>query len=273
MNMFSRIAVAVLLLALMWDAAAIAAEGATSRPSAYPGVQPLLEARADILGDAAMRQPGGPSYEFFRDLLPPLRYIEPHFKHYPIVLSAPGSTSKARLVSNGSSINALVRSRTWINETGKPVTFYVGDKREVFGEDLSRLDGPRYADGYLPIVQLQYTADGATYAQEVFASTDPKLAEHGVALVKLTLVKASGRNWNPPKAEDPEPPTKPVAGVEAAADFAVLHKEFDEKLEAVIEGPEVLSIKENRVFVPDGKMWAAIHPRWILNAGRGGLVM
>ena len=52
-----------------------------------------------------------------------------------------------------------------------------------------------------------------------------------------------------------------------------MHKEFDEKIEAVIEGPEVFSIKENRVFVPDGKMWAAIHPRWILNAGRGGLIM
>src|SRR5688572_923333 len=265
MNMFSRIAVAVLLLALMWDAAAIAAEGATSRPSAYPGVQPLLEARADILGDAAMRQPGGPSYEFFRDLLPPLRYIEPHFKHYPIVLSAPGSTSKARLVSNGSSINALVRSRSWISETGKPVTFYVGDRRDVFGEDLSRLDGPRYADGYLPIVQYTYESDGATYAQETFASTDPKLAEHGVALVKLTLVKASGKNWNPPKAEDPDPPTKPVPGVEGAADYEVMQKQFDEKIEAVIEGPEVFAIKAARVLVPDGKQGAAIHPRWTLN--------
>jgi hypothetical protein len=241
--------------------------------SAYPGVEELLRSRTDVLGEAALRQPGGPSYEFFRDLLPPLRYVDPYFKHYPIVLSAPGSTVKARLVSNGSSINALVRSRSWINETGKPVTFYVGDKREVFGDDLAKLDGPHYADGYLPIVQCQYTADGATYAQETFASTDQGLAEHGVVLVKLTLVKASGRNWKPPAAEDPDTVAQPVAGVEGAADFAVLHKEFDEKVEAVIEGPEVFSIKENHVFVPDGKMWAAIHPRWILNAGRGGLVM
>src|SRR5688572_23158353 len=256
MNLLYRIGVCVLSLAFAWNACG--AEVASTTQSAYPGVQPLLEARTDVLGDAALRHPGGPSYEFFRDLLPPLRYVDPHFKHYPIALSAPGSTSKARLVSNGSSINALVRSRSWISETGKPVTFYVGDRRDVFGEDLSRLDGPRYADGYLPIVQYKYESDGATYAQETFASTDPKLAEHGVALVKLTLVKASGRNWNPPKAEDPDPPTKPVPGVEGAADYAVMHKEFDEKVEAAIEGPEVFAIKEDRVLVPDGKQWAAI---------------
>jgi hypothetical protein len=274
MNHVFRVAVGALVLAFACHAAAVAAQVASTTQSVYPGVEALLRARTDVLGDAALRQPGGPTYEFFRDLLPPLRYVEPDFKHYPIVLSAPGNTVKARLVSNGSAINALARSRSWISEAGKPVAFYVGDKREPFGNDLAKLDGPRYADGYLPIVQYKYTAaDGATYAQEVFASTDEKLAAHGVVLVKLTLLKASGRNWKPPQAEDPDPPTQPVPGVEGAADFAALHKEFDERLEAVIEGPEVFAIKENRVSAPDGKMWAAIHPRWILNAGRGALVM
>src|SRR5688572_3773186 len=89
----------------------------------------IMRSKVDVLGEASLKQPGGPSYEYFRNLMPPLRYVDASFRHYPITLSAPGSTSKARLVSNGSAINALQRSRTWINETGKPVTIFVGDKR------------------------------------------------------------------------------------------------------------------------------------------------
>ena len=115
------------------------------------------------------------------------------------------------------------------------MTFYVGDKREIFGSDLARLDGPKYADGYLPIVQLKYTADGAIFAQEAFASTDPKLAEHGVVLVKLTLVKASGRNYRMAEAVDKDPAsTAPVAGVEAAENLLAATKPFDEKVEMLI---------------------------------------
>src|SRR5438876_11333350 len=96
----------------------------------------------------------GPSYEFFAKLLPPLRYVDAAYLHYPIMLSAPGATTKARLISNGSAINALARKPIWRNETGVPVHFLVGDDREEFGKDLSRLRGARYLDGYLPIVQL-----------------------------------------------------------------------------------------------------------------------
>src|SRR3954454_10370333 len=67
----------------------------------------LQNADTDILGDAALKQPGGPSYEFFRDQMPPLRYVDAIFHQYPITLSASGSTVKGRLLSNGSSVNAL----------------------------------------------------------------------------------------------------------------------------------------------------------------------
>ena len=33
----------------------------------------MAESREDVWGEAALRAPGGPSYEFFRDLLPPDR--------------------------------------------------------------------------------------------------------------------------------------------------------------------------------------------------------
>src|SRR6059058_4124525 len=62
----------------------------------------MAEAREDVWGEVALRQPGGPSYEFFRDLLPPLRYVNTDFREYPIVLSAPGAAVKARWVSDGS---------------------------------------------------------------------------------------------------------------------------------------------------------------------------
>src|SRR5688572_21740633 len=234
----------------------------------------LMNARADILGEAALKQQGGPSYEYFRDLMPPLRYVDANFRHYPITLSAPGQTTKVRLVSNGSAINALQRSFMWRGETGRPVTFMVGDKREVFGLDPARLDGPRFAEGYLPIVQLKYTAEGATYAMEVFASTEKKWAEHGLVLVKLTLLRGSGRSYKVPPAEDKDPAsTMPVAGVEAAENYAVATKDFDEKIEALIEGPDLLDIKENRVVTPEGKVWATMHPRWTMNPNRGAMIM
>src|SRR5262245_40922795 len=72
----------------------------------FPTVQEMIEARTDVWGDAARRQPNGASYEFFRDLLPPLRLVNTDFRYYPLALSAPRSPDKSRLVSNGSAINA-----------------------------------------------------------------------------------------------------------------------------------------------------------------------
>src|SRR5947207_10133674 len=104
----------------------------------------VIKSNTDLWGEAALQQPGGPSYEFFAKLLPPLRYVDANFRHYPITLSAPTQPVKARLVSNGSAINALARQANWKNEAGIPVTFFVGDHREIFGSNLAQLDGPRF---------------------------------------------------------------------------------------------------------------------------------
>src|SRR5207248_2139131 len=177
-------------------------------------------------------------------LLPPLRYVDANFRVYPIALSAPGNPTKARLVGNGSAVNALARTPTYVNEAGRPVTFYVGDRRDIFGADAGHLDGPKYVEGYLPIVQMSYESDGATYAEEAFVSTDKELADLGVVLMKFTLVKASGRKYQLPEAVDKDPAsTQPVAGVEAAENLLVSTKPFDEKIEAQIEGPELYGLK------------------------------
>src|SRR5687767_7746668 len=85
----------------------------------------VIASPRDLWGEASLKQPGGPSYEFFEPRLQPLRYCDAPFRHYPITLSAPGSSVKARLVSNGSAVNALARQPNWIGETGTPVTFRV----------------------------------------------------------------------------------------------------------------------------------------------------
>jgi len=53
--------------------------------------------------------------------------------------------------------------------------------------NLQRLDGPTFAEGYLPIVNLVYAHGGGHYAQETFASVDPAMASHAVVLSRFTF--------------------------------------------------------------------------------------
>jgi hypothetical protein len=152
----------------------------------FPTLRQALDSKQDLWGLAAMRQTNGPSYEFFEKLLPPLRYVNAAFRHYPIVLSAPGAPVKARLISNGSAINARANLGTW-KESGMPISFHVGTNKQTFGEELRRLRGPVYEKGYLPIVHLTYENDGAIYEQETFAATESPLAEHGVVFVQFKI--------------------------------------------------------------------------------------
>ena len=160
--------------------------GVASAADKLPTVDEMIGAKTDILGEAAIRQAGGPSYEFFAKAMPPLRYVNAAFRHYPIVLAAPRNGCKARLVSNGSAINAKGNLSTW-QDVGLPVSFCVGPKEVAFGDDLERLDGPRLADGYLPIVGMSYRDGDTTYRQEAFVSVEPALADHGVVFVRFSL--------------------------------------------------------------------------------------
>jgi hypothetical protein len=171
-----------------------------------PTLQEALKAKRDVWGEAAMQQPDGPSYEFFEPLLPPARYVNADFHFYPILLSAPNTTNKARLISNGSGINLRGYGRQWY-DNGTPILFRVGPDEIPFGKFPERLRGePTLADGYLPIFEIRYMhqtpiqtegmvpltqkrveRDSEIYKLEAFASTDPTLAEHGVAFAKFSL--------------------------------------------------------------------------------------
>jgi hypothetical protein len=147
--------------------------------------QQIIASKTDLLGEMALQQPGGPSYEFFADKLPPLRYVDALYKHYPIVLAAPRSLVKGKVLSNGGIINPLARRYEWIGEAGIPWHVTLGPRHLPFGEDLAKLKGPHFVDGYLPIVQLEYVSDDDTYHEECFAATDPKLAAVGAIFVRF----------------------------------------------------------------------------------------
>src|SRR4051794_18017425 len=64
--------------------------------------QEVIASKLDLWGEAALKEPGGASYEFFEKLLPPLRYVDADFRVYPILLSAPAAKVKGRILSDGS---------------------------------------------------------------------------------------------------------------------------------------------------------------------------
>lgn len=215
---------------------ALAAPGPVT--GGLPGPEQVIASKTDLWGEAALRQPGGPSYAFFARLLPPLRYVDADFHHYPIVLSAPGAPVKARLVSNGSALNALARQPNWKGEEGVPVTVRVGADRELFGADLARLEGPHYAEGFLPVVQLRYRHGGEVYGQEVFAAVEEPLAAAGTVLARFDLSQREG---------------------------ARLALRFD-------YGTEVLTARAGTLRDPAGRVLAAYDENWEWKSGLGTLM-
>jgi hypothetical protein len=153
-------------------------------PPKLPTPQEMAAARTDVWGEAAINHPDGPSYEFFKDLLPPLRYVNTAFRHYPIVLSAPLAPVKARWVSNGSGVNLKADKPPMWKEAGTPVAFFVGEKGEPFGADVEKLDGPRYL-GSVPIVFVADLRNDREIRQEAFAAVAPPLADHGAVFVQF----------------------------------------------------------------------------------------
>lgn len=178
---------------------------------AFPEATPLptlkqaLQSKTDLYGALSMQQTNGPSYEFFEGILPPPRYVNADFRYYPIVLSAPAGTVKARLVSNGSGVNLRAGSRSW-KEVGHPVTFRVGSDEFLFGGLADRVSRPQWLEGWMPLVSIDYQhpspfqSEGAVpidqkatprqsevYRLEAFADATPQGAERGLVHVRFSL--------------------------------------------------------------------------------------
>ncbi|MEX2309628.1 MAG: hypothetical protein WD738_18800 [Pirellulales bacterium] len=200
----------------------------------------MIEARTDVWGDAARAQPNGASYEFFEPLLPPLRWVNTDFRHYPIVLSAPRSPQKTRLVSNGSAVNARAKQPPMWYEQGVPVTFFVGDSPESFGEDLSRLEIPRCLEGYLPVVGIHYRHNGVTYQEEAFAPVDDKSANSGAAMLRFSLANGNAAH--------------------------------NGRVEARIDSQTALQARNGEVLNAQGQSLVAFSPAWKWQSARNALV-
>jgi len=108
--------------------------------------------------------------------------------HYIIALSAPHEPKKGRVISNGSGIN-LRYKRSHASRLCLFVAFSVGEvgKEEKFGGDLPRLDGPRYQEGYLPIVEWNYQVGASTYSQQAFACVESPLKETATIMAQFML--------------------------------------------------------------------------------------
>lgn len=161
------------------------------------GVLRALESKTDLWGEEALARPEGPTYDNLKDYLTPLlltrqaRAFGPltqtqvHYLPFGQPAGPEGRGPIALHVADGSQVLSDQALRT--NVARRWMSAYVGaGGQELYGSCLSRLEDPRLAEGYLPILRTEYRdADGVRYVQESFAT---RLAETGTlaSFVKLT---------------------------------------------------------------------------------------
>jgi len=215
----ARLCLAGLVLALAATASAVAGHGRTvsgcaplrAAPAYVDGVYSALAAKEDVWGDQVVASPQGPTYGGVSGRLNPLlsvgrpaglkptRLTDSGVYYLPLGL--PRGRSGARTVdlhvADGSQIVSQLAN-------GPRLTVSVGARgTERYGSCLARLDTPRLAQGYLPILETSYVdADGVRYRQESFAariaqtralvsfvrvSVDPRGTRVRSALVRFTV--------------------------------------------------------------------------------------
>ncbi len=89
-----------------------------------------------------MRETNVASYEFFKGLLPPPRYVNTDFRFYRIVLSAPNGKVNARFISNASDVNLRGGSHAWTDK-GTPILLRIGPDKGSFGDNCNESNIPR----------------------------------------------------------------------------------------------------------------------------------
>ena len=202
----ARLGLAGLLLALAASASAVAGHGRTASdcaplraaPAYVDAVYGALAAKEDVWGDQVVGSRQGPTYGAVRGRLNPLlsvgrpaglkptRLTDSGVYYLPLGL--PRGRSGARTVdlhvADGSQIVSQLAN-------GPRLTVSVGARgTERYGSCLGRLDTPRLAQGYLPILETSYAdADGVRYRQESFAARIPQTR----ALVSFVRVSVDPR--------------------------------------------------------------------------------
>ena len=159
------------------------------------GVREALAQRQDAWGNALLASPAGPTYDSVHGLLHPL-----------MMVGRPAGLKPTRLTDSGIYYLPFGQPRGWGGAgvvqlhvadgsqvvsrrvDGPKLTVFVGPRgSERYGSCLSRLDTPRLAQGYLPILETAYTdAEGVRYNQESFAARIPQTRAL-VSFIRLTV--------------------------------------------------------------------------------------
>ena len=159
-------------------------------------VDRVLAAGRDVWGDRLLARKGGPTYAAASRFLPPLLYAAGrggtrltrsgvYYLPFTLPLSVGGSRGFGLHVADGSEI--LVR-----RVDGPSLTMSVGPAgNERYGSCLARLETPRLADGYLPILEAAYMdGAGVRYREESFVGRLPR----GRSLVSFVRLTADARH-------------------------------------------------------------------------------
>lgn len=144
---------------------------ATSAYTAY--VQQAVASGKDVWGGELLRARGGPTYAAARRFLPPLtrgmqwagRPLTTTGSYY-VPLSFPFTPYDPGVFALHAADGSEIITR---RIGGASLSIYVGDGKEQYGSCVARLQLPKLAKGYLPILQTAYTdAGGVRYRQESF---------------------------------------------------------------------------------------------------------
>lgn len=209
----ARLAVAGLVLALAAAASAVAGHGRTASdcaplraaPAYVDGVYSALAAKEDVWGDQVVASQPGPTYDEVRGRLHPLLHVGRPAGLKPTRLTDSGvyylPFGQPRGRSSGRAVDLHVADGSQIVSqlaNGPRLTVSVGQRgTERYGSCLARLDTPRLAQGYLPILETSYVdADGVRYRQESFAARIPQTS----ALVSFVRVSVDPRGTRVRKA-------------------------------------------------------------------------
>ncbi len=164
-------------IAAAWRCALVVAGNAASgqEPATPSSATPpsatldeVLASSIDLWGQAALREPLGPTFESFAELLPPLRFVNTDFHEVPIVLADPDGGPKVRVAGDGSGLSLRANQAYWTDSAQPPITFWIdaaasggehatraAAQWRAFGQDGSTRRDPQLRDGWLPIVTFE----------------------------------------------------------------------------------------------------------------------
>ena len=164
--------------------------GETAPLSDYASqINTVLEEGKDVWGETLIAE-GGATYNSIKDLLRPLFYSTGHKNtelgvHNLLFGEVGGEPPYIIPLADGSRLAANVY------QSNEYIEWRVGEEKETFGADLTRLGGPYLYKQYLPALQTTYTdTQGNLFEQESFA-THIDGHEGLVALVKMDITSSS----------------------------------------------------------------------------------